>query len=427
MGLENIERMVEDVAKDTKAVHTTVKELEAAQRATDARMSAHEEKMAAIGVAGYGDVTPENARYQKAYMIEDFLRVAHDKCVHKQVYEKELQYNKAKANGIELYPADHFEKVMQGQIGADGGFAIPEFMDNDIIERLKGSQVLESMGIRSFTVPAGFGSFGVPRLVSGATFTEGGELGVPTLSTPQLDDLIANPKQSYSGIEMSLDLIGMNAVGLDNVILTDVTEDAGLRADFLGLEGTGTASQPRGLFNTPGIGSADADPGADGGDISIDLLIELQKIVASANSNMRNTGYVMHSRLFYEMMKITEGATPGFHVFPSSQQPPGQGLATRPAKQILGEPIGTFNQLDVTRTKGTGTDQSAIYFGDWSDLMLVRWGTFSVKVTEEATHPTSGRSAFWQNLRAFRFAQTLDYICRQPASFSVSSDVNTNP
>lgn len=424
MGLEKIERMVKDVATDTKAVHTTVKELEAAQKATDARMKAHEEKMAAIGVAGFGDVKPENARYQKAFMVEDFLRVAHDLCIHKRVHEDELQYNKAKANGVELYPAEHFEKVMQAELQGDGGFAVPDFMDSEIIKRLKATQVLESMGIRSFTVPPKFGSFAVPRLISGATYSEGGEIAVPPLSTPQLDELVANPKQSFSGIEMSLDLIGMNAVGLDDVIMEDVTDDAGLRADFLGLEGTGTAFQPRGLFNTPGIGSFDAG-NPNGGNISLDLLIELQKIVASANSNMRSTGYVMHSRLFYEIMKITEGAAPGFHVFPSVQFAPG--VAARPQKQVLGEPIGLFNQLDVTRTKGSGTDQSAVFFGDWSDLMLIRWGTFSVKVTEEATHPTSGRSAFWQNLRAFRFAQTLDYIVRQAPSFAVSSDVNTNP
>ncbi len=261
----------------------------------------------------------------------------------------------------------------------------------------------------------------MPRLISGATYSEGGEIATPPLSTPQLDQLVANPKQSFTGIEMSLDLIGMNAVGLDDVILRDTTEDAALRADFLGLEGTGTASQPRGLFNTPGIGSVDAG-NPNGGDIAIDLLIDLQKLVASANSNMRSTGYVMHSRLFYEIMKILENSQ---HIFPSVQFAPG--VAARPAKQILGEPIGTFNELDVTRTKGSGTDQSAVYFGDWSDLMLVRWGTFSVKMTEEATHPTSGRSAFWQNLRAFRFSQTLDWIVRQAPSFAVSSDVNTNP
>ncbi len=421
MDLQTIAGMVEGVATDQKTITTSMTELTAAHQDMQSRMTAHEEKMAALGVAGYGGVTPEKARYQKAFVLEDFLRVVHDKTLKQPVDEKSLLYTKAKDAGRELYPAEHFEKVMQGQIGPDGGFSIPEFMDTDIIERLKSASVLESMGIRSFTVPAGFGSFAVPRLISGATYSEGGEIATPPLSTPQLDQLVANPKQSFTGIEMSLDLIGMNAVGLDDVILRDTTEDAALRADFLGLEGTGTASQPRGLFNTPGIGSVDAG-NPNGGDIAIDLLIDLQKLVASANSNMRSTGYVMHSRLFYEIMKILENSQ---HIFPSVQFAPG--VAARPAKQILGEPIGTFNELDVTRTKGSGTDQSAVYFGDWSDLMLVRWGTFSVKMTEEATHPTSGRSAFWQNLRAFRFSQTLDWIVRQAPSFAVSSDVNTNP
>ena len=82
MSLQKIAGMVEDVAKDTKQVVTSVKELEAAQKATDTRMKAHEEKMAAYGVAGFGDVKPEAARYAKAFVLEDFLRVAHDLCIH---------------------------------------------------------------------------------------------------------------------------------------------------------------------------------------------------------------------------------------------------------------------------------------------------------------------------------------------------------
>ena len=38
---------------------------------------------------------------------------------------------------------------------------------------------------------------------------------------------------------------------------------------FLLLEGTGTASQPRGVFNTPGIGSSDAG-NPNGGNVTID-------------------------------------------------------------------------------------------------------------------------------------------------------------
>lgn len=410
--------LVEEVAKDQKVITTTMQELTAANLDMQTRMENHEEKMAGLGVAGYGDVTPERAKYQRAFVMSDFLKVVASKTCNVDLPEEVMAFNQRK----HAYPEEHYEKVLNATVGADGAYSVPEFMDNEIIKRLKSVQILEALGIRSFTVPEGFGSFAVPRLITGSDYTEGGEIDAPAISNQTLDLLTASPKQSFTGIEMSLALIGMNAVGLEDVILEDATEDGGLRADFLGLEGTGTAFQPRGLINVPGIGSVEAGS-PNGGPVDVDLLINLQNEVEAANSMLRRTGYAMHSRVWHQLLKTREGAAPGSHIFPSVAFAPG--IQQKPGKQVLGEQVQTFNEIDITGTKGSGTDLSTIYFGDWSDLMLIRWGTFSVKMSEEATHPVTGRSAFWEGLRVFRFAQTLDYITRQAGSFSVSTDVES--
>jgi HK97 family phage major capsid protein len=317
------------------------------------------------------------------------------------------------------YPKENFEKLMSAEISTDGGFGVPEFMSPEIIERLKSQQVLREAGIRSFTVPANFGNFVVPILESGATYTEIGETATSSLSTPQLGLKTASPKRVSVGIEISNRLIETNGVNLDDIIVDDVVEDGALRADFLGLKGSGTSFQPRGVVNTPGIGSVIAGS-PDGGPVTLDLLIDLQKEVNEANSHLRRTAYIMHSNIFFQILKITENSQ---HVVASPYFPPGhQG---RPPKQIWGERILTFNELPIDLTKASGTDLGEIFFADWSDLVMVMWGQMEVSMTREATHPTSGRSAFWNKVTGFMFDMEIDYYMRHAASAAVSTDVET--
>ncbi len=429
ISLADIHKGIKDVKEQQQGFVTSLEAVQKEWKETQAKLEtesqkvadehkAWQEKMADIGVFGYGDNADKaKAKFERAYSWTDFL-----KKVDSFENKTPLPGKEKCVFSVRPYPEAHFEKVMEAEISETGGHTVPDFMQNELIERLKSQQVLRQAGVRSITVPANFGSFKVPVLASGVTFSEIGEIATTTVTTPNVDLLTASPKRVSGGVEMSNALIRMNAVDLDDAIVTDAVEDLGLRVDFLGLKGSGAAFQPRGIITTPNIGSVVAgDP--DGGPVTVDLLIDLQKTIAAANSHERSTAYIAHSSIWHEILKITEGAAPGFHIFPSVQFQPG--IAVKPAKQVIGAPLFTFNELPINLTKGSGTDLGEIFYGDWTDLRQVIWGAMEVRTSREATHPVTGRSAFFNNITHFLFEMETDYYVRHAGSFAVSTDVET--
>lgn len=426
VSLETIQKGIGEVKEQQKGFVGTIEKLQEEWKTTQEKLTAaadkveseHKawgEKMSDMGVFGFGDNDdPHKAKYQRAYSWTDFLKKvdAHETGKGKPD-QKNTIFNQRP------YPEEHFQKVMEAEISETGGHTIPDFMQNELIERLKSQQVLRRAGVRTITVPAGFGHFEVPVLATGVTFSEIGEIATPAVTTPNVELRTASPRRVAGGVEISNALIRQNAVDLDSAIITDATEDLGLRVDFLGLKGSGANNQPRGVLSTPGIGSIDAG-NPDGGPVTIDLLLDLQKTIAAANSRERSTAFIMHSSIWYEILKITEASQ---HIFPSVHFTPG--VAEKPVPRIVSADVLTFNELPTNLTKGSGTDLGELIYGDWSDLRQVIWGNMEVRTSREATNPVTGRSAFFNKVTHFLFEIETDYYVRHAGSFAVSTDVET--
>ncbi len=84
---------------------------------------------------------------------------------------------------------------------------------------------------------------------------------------------------------------------------------------------------------------------------------------------------------------------------------------------LNGYPAHVTNQVASDLTRGTGTGLSAIFFGNWSDLLIGHWGTLDILVD-----PYTGGTAGTVRVIAL---QDVDVAVRQPASFSVMLDAIT--
>lgn len=406
-GIAGVQGAVGDVRKilddQSEKVATLEKSLAEGAARYEARLKAIEEAKASAGVATAGLLDPSKARFQRSFSFHDVL-----KKVSKIGLDKLSQCE---------YPADMRTKIMSTEVGADGAYTIPPQMAAELIERLKARQVLPSLGIRTYTVDEGFGQVLLPRHSAGATFNWIGEASTPTDSTPQFELPIASIKRNAAVVEVPNDLLRMNGVDLEDALLRDFIEDAALAADIAGLRGSGSSFQPRGVVNTPGVNSTGAGT-PNGGPVTIDLLLELQRLVMEDNSRMASPGYVMHSNVWHQMMKIVENSQ---HIYPSVHYAPG--VVEKPGQRILGHMIALSNQIPVNLVEGTSSNLSEIYFGDWSDLVQVRWGGLEVRVSKEAHNPTTGRSAYTQDLTFFLIIQKLDFVVRHAGSFAVVTDV----
>lgn len=402
-GLADVLEGVKGLRGDMAKFRGSVDDLTKASEKHGAEIAALKERQASKGVVVPGLAGSEKGPYKYAFSLHDVLK-------------KVSGIGKDKLS-LCSYPEDAREKIMQGEIGTDGGFTIPPQFANELIERLKAMQVLTAAGMRMFTVDRNFGQVHMPRLQSGITIAEFGEVETPAVSTPQVELLVASAHKIAGVVEVSNDLLMMNAVQLEDALRRDFTEDGALRADLLGLRGTGASNQPRGIVNTPGIGSVDAGS-PNGGPVTINLLLDLQKDVEGANSRMISPAYIMHSNVWHETLKIQQASQ---QVFPSVFFAPG--LAAKPEPVLLGHPVLRSNQIPVDLVEGSSSNLSEVYFADFADLIQVRWGDLEIRVSREATHPTTGRSAFHNDLTVFLVLQRLDYIIRHPGSFSVATDV----
>jgi HK97 family phage major capsid protein len=75
------------------------------------------------------------------------------------------------------------------------------------------------------------------------------------------------------------------------------------------------------------------------------------------------------------------------------------------------------NQVPSNLTKGTGTNLSAIIFGNWNDLIVGQWGTLDLMV-DPYNQSTSG------TVRVVAL-QDVDIAVRHPESFSAMVDAVT--
>jgi hypothetical protein len=82
--------------------------------------------------------------------------------------------------------------------------------------------------------------------------------------------------------------------------------------------------------------------------------------------------------------------------------------------------VARTNQVRKNLTKGTGTNLSEVFFGDWSQVLVGEWG-----VVEILPNPYAA-GLYEAGGIELRILQTLDIAVRHPQAFSVMSDAITN-
>ena len=85
--------------------------------------------------------------------------------------------------------------------------------------------------------------------------------------------------------------------------------------------------------------------------------------------------------------------------------------------RLNGRALYVTNQVRSDLTKGTGTNLSAIFFGNWSDLLIGTWGALDILVDPYSLGTSGG-------VRVIVF-QDVDIAVRHPESFAVMLDALT--
>ncbi|MBT9134592.1 MAG: hypothetical protein DDT38_01331 [Firmicutes bacterium] len=292
--------------------------------------------------------------------------------------------------------------LTKGVFAQGGALVETDLRAASFIDMLRNRMVVRRAGA---TVLSGLvGDVTIPRQTSGATAFWVAESGSPAETRQGTDQVALNPKTVGAFTDISRRLLLQSSIDVENFVRSDLATVIALAIDLAALHGTGVANQPRGIASTPGIGVVVG--GANGAVPSWAHVVALETAAAIANADVGALSYITNARVRGRMKQTQKlAATDSVMLWETNASP------------LNGYPVHVTNQVASDLTRGTGTGLSAIFFGNWSDLMIGHWGTLDILVD-----PYTGGTAGTVRVIAL---QDVDVAVRMPASFSVMLDAIT--
>lgn len=289
-----------------------------------------------------------------------------------------------------------------GTATAGGNLVATELRSDSFIDLLRNAMALDQMGITTLTDLNG--NIAIPRQTGGATGYWVSEGGATTESQQSFDQVSLTPKTLAAFTDVSRQLLLQSSLSVEALVRSDLAKIIALELDRAGINGSGTANQPRGVLNTSGIGSEAG--GANGLAPTWDNIVNLETAVSNANANMGNLGYLTNSRVRGRLKRTQRFATTN-----------GDPVWER-GNEMNGYMAAVSNQVPSNLTKGTSVGVcSAIMFGNWSDLLMGLWGGLDVLV-----NPYINSGTGTVRIEVF---QSADIAVRNPGSFAAMVDALT--
>lgn len=285
---------------------------------------------------------------------------------------------------------------------AGGNLVATNLLAANFIDLLRNKMVVMQAGAQMLS--GLMGNIAIPRQTGGATAYWVAESGSPTESQAAFDQVAMTPKTMGAFSDISRKLLLQSSLDIEAFVRNDIATILALELDRVCLHGSGTAPEPRGIFNTSGIG--DVAGGVNGLAPSWPHIVELETDVAVANADMGALSYITNAKVRGKAKTVEKASSTALFLWGDGAQP------------LNGYPAYVSNQVRSDLTKGTSSGVcSAIFFGNWADLIIGQWGMLDIMV-DPYTGSTSG------TVRVVAL-QDVDVAVRHPESWSVMKDALT--
>lgn len=301
-----------------------------------------------------------------------------------------------------------FQRDITGLTDAAGGYLVATTqIATSFIELLRNRMVLRQAGA---TIMDGLmGDIAIPKQTGGATAYWVAENSAVTESNQTFGQLALAPKTVGAFTDLSRKLIIQSAPSAETVVRNDLSRVLAIEIDRVGLHGTGVAPQPPGIAATSGIGSVVG--GTNGKTITYAHVVGLETEVAIDNADVGALAYITNPKVRGKLKQVYTNATYG--EIPVWQD--GQGV--NGVGRLNGYPAYVTSQVSCTLTKGNQSLSSAVFFGNWADLVIAFWSGLDILVD-----PYTGSSAGTVRVVAM---QDVDLGVRHAESFAAMLDALT--
>lgn len=299
-----------------------------------------------------------------------------------------------------------------GSAAIGGATVQTEVKGQNLIEFLSNTAMCFRLGVQM--LPGLQGNQQIPRQSGTAqTYFIGENASAITESEATFDSINLTPK-IIGAYSITGPLIRVQStIDIESFTRLELMKRIALGVDQAMINGVGSSTTIQGIIGYSGVSSVSVGP--NGGAPTYDHMIQLQAALGSANAfNFDTVAYLQNWKTRSKLQLIAAlGNTMGLSIFTPSPNPAeASWLGT-----IAGIKAGVSNQVPSNLTKGTGTNLSALIFGNWADAVFGTWNVVEIMVDPYSLAPTL-QTRYVANLIA-------DFNLRHAASFAVMTDIAT--
>jgi len=282
-----------------------------------------------------------------------------------------------------------------------GGFLVgTDHLADQFIEALYGRLTVASLGAR---IMQGLkGDIAIPKLsasVTNSAFVAEGS--APSEGAATFSQVTMSPKTLAAYVDVSRRLTQQSDPSVEQVLRNDIINTFARRIDDAAIEG-GAANGPSGIIAN---GSTNVVAmGTNGAAITYAKVVEMMKAVEEDNAVINSSAFLTNPKVIAALRTTARQANgvEGNFIMDANQS-------------ILGTNVASSTIVPSDLTKGTGTNLSAMVYGDFSQIMIGFWSGVDVVVDQSSLSTSGGtRLAFFQD---------LDVAIRYPESFAVIKDI----
>lgn len=296
-----------------------------------------------------------------------------------------------------------------GTAAQGGNLVETKLLAGSFIEALRAKAMVTRLGATMLTGLVG--NVEIPRQTGVANTQWISETGTVSKSGATFDKVPLKMKTIAAKSFVSRNMLMQASIGVESFVRRELITAIALGIDLAALCGSGEDGMPLGVANQAGILTVEG--GENGAPIDFDHLIEMETLVADANADVATMAYLANAVTIGAMKKIKDGNKQ--YIWKTITETVKNGIPG----ELNGYPVARSNQVRKNLTKGTATNCSELFFGNWSDLVIGEWG-----VVELLPNPYS-QTAYDNGGVEIRALQSIDVAVRHPESFCRMSDIVT--
>lgn len=279
------------------------------------------------------------------------------------------------------------------------GFLVPpQVMSALFIPLLQAQSAIMQLGATMLDNLSG-APISIPKMTVATTPASQAETTTVTQSEPTFGEVQLNPKLLAVRSILSNRLLAQSSPAAQGIVQRQLVRDITLKWDNLGIVGTGGAD-PVGLTNEIGINTTASfgDPAAN---TAYAKLVEMISKVDTANALEGNLKWLMHPNVLRQIRQMAN--------------PSNIDLERRLLTSLT---PGKLNAglLEYPYVKTTNVPTTTLIFGDWTQLVVGRWGTMFVSVD-----PLTVLGKLETQILV---AMEYDIAVWQPSAFTVATGVS---